>query len=609
MSADKQRIIDTVGAIQAATGEEAPQGDVLVRLLPPPASRDERRALTGMIDMLVPRLMARGGAPVTPVLQLTPPGWQCWSRREELDRVVDIFLDAFRAIAATGTLHGQRITWDLLARHGMQPASIGLINTAGRSLALWADGQLPNLGAQGAATMNLSLPWDIDELIDLRTAAEFYEHRLTNPPARVLFFRQLEQHATDEARCAAGIIYTSNRTGNGSSRQVEVALHQKRYRLEPAIAGGFAFRLEGPEAWVGLTYAGLRLVKDIDDVRASIAAVLKWLANLYRGTQFDRISPQKLVEAGIVSDDALPWLVILLAGQTPQIVIPAADADEVEFLLGDWLLHVSDASTFDDLVYAIGQIDEQQQVALLKSPPVRPLVELPPIEPKFAVKGPSPDDNIEIGEYIGSGAFGTVYVGKDRRFDRKVAIKIAKDTEAPMQIVLQHARALSCAHHPAIVRVHYTTHVIDPDHGIVVPALVMEYVGGKDLTEHLQAVSLSRVEVERYARTLIEAVGAIHTEQGAHGDLHAGNVRIEGGHLRLLDIYHRPSARYTSTETMETQQADDRRSVRNLIKSMIEASDLGPWNSPAGRAFEERARAHAVSFADLVAALDAALAS
>ena len=128
----------------------------------------------------------------------------------------------------------------------------------------------------------------------------------------------------------------------------------------------------------------------------------------------------------------------------------------------------------------------------------------------------------EILETLGRGGMGTVYLARDRRLDREVALKViqlpggaAEDVER----LLREARVLARLEHPGIVPVH--------DAGLLPDGrafYTMKRVRGLRLDEHARAVPLA--ERLRAFERICEAVAFAHAHGVIHRDLKPENVMI-----------------------------------------------------------------------------------
>ncbi len=143
-----------------------------------------------------------------------------------------------------------------------------------------------------------------------------------------------------------------------------------------------------------------------------------------------------------------------------------------------------------------------------------------------------------IGPYrivrlIKRGGQGKVYLGYDRRLQRKVAIKI--DTlprgRAARRRVFSEARKAARINSPHVVQIY---DLIESGQYL---AMVMEYVPGVDLETVLQQRRLSLASLLTVAAELTVALAASRSRRIVHGDLKAGNVLItRNGRVKLTDF-------------------------------------------------------------------------
>jgi serine/threonine protein kinase len=131
----------------------------------------------------------------------------------------------------------------------------------------------------------------------------------------------------------------------------------------------------------------------------------------------------------------------------------------------------------------------------------------------------------EILARLGAGGMGEVWKARDSRLDRIVALKIPKDGFD--ERFEREARAIASLNHPNICILYD----VGPDF------LVMEYVEGPTLTEHLAARALPLQEALLIARQLAEAIEAAHEQGIVHRDLKPANIKLtSGGNVKVLDF-------------------------------------------------------------------------
>src|SRR2546427_2953895 len=129
-----------------------------------------------------------------------------------------------------------------------------------------------------------------------------------------------------------------------------------------------------------------------------------------------------------------------------------------------------------------------------------------------------------IIEKIGAGGMGEVYLARDERLQRDVAIKIlpagmlADDTARKR--FRKEALALSRLNHPNVATVH------DFDTADGVDFLVMEHIKGVTLSEKLTHGRLLEREVIRLGIQVAEGLEAGHEENVIHRDIKPGNIRV-----------------------------------------------------------------------------------
>ena len=140
----------------------------------------------------------------------------------------------------------------------------------------------------------------------------------------------------------------------------------------------------------------------------------------------------------------------------------------------------------------------------------------------------------DVVSRLGSGGMGVVYLARDRRLDRRVAIKVLPDgrvaDERARTRFRREAQALSRLNHPNIATIY------DFDQHDGRDFLVMEYIEGQSLRD-VGVDPLPPAEVVRLGTQLAEALAAAHSAGVVHLDLKPGNLmRTPDGRLKVLDF-------------------------------------------------------------------------
>lgn len=142
-------------------------------------------------------------------------------------------------------------------------------------------------------------------------------------------------------------------------------------------------------------------------------------------------------------------------------------------------------------------------------------------------------DRFEPVGKLGSGGFGQVWLARDTRLDRHVAVKVAHapddETEHRMR---REARALAAVRHPNCVRVY------DIMYGSGGLAIVMEYIEGDTLADTVRVNGLiDDVAAARLWSTMAGALGAAHAKDVLHRDVKPTNVLVDPkGIAHLIDF-------------------------------------------------------------------------
>lgn len=147
----------------------------------------------------------------------------------------------------------------------------------------------------------------------------------------------------------------------------------------------------------------------------------------------------------------------------------------------------------------------------------------------------------EIERELGRGAMGTVYLGRDPRIGRTVAIKTLALTEEfeSTQIsevrrrFFQEAETAGRLNHPNIV----TIYDVGEEHDLAY--IAMDYIVGDSLDQHIREDELLPIEeVFGIGIQVAEALDYAHEQKVVHRDVKPGNIiyDLEKGQLKVTDF-------------------------------------------------------------------------
>ncbi|MHC4331878.1 MAG: serine/threonine-protein kinase, partial [Planctomycetota bacterium] len=144
--------------------------------------------------------------------------------------------------------------------------------------------------------------------------------------------------------------------------------------------------------------------------------------------------------------------------------------------------------------------------------------------------------SFEIGEIIGRGGMGVVYLARDTKLDRSVAIKsipaeLQANSTARMRF-MREAKLLASLNHPNIAVIH---DIIEQDASS--GYLVLEYIPGQTLAERIADEPVKLEEALSISRQIAEALLGAYEQGIAHRDLKPGNIKITPeGRVKVLDF-------------------------------------------------------------------------
>jgi tetratricopeptide (TPR) repeat protein len=145
-----------------------------------------------------------------------------------------------------------------------------------------------------------------------------------------------------------------------------------------------------------------------------------------------------------------------------------------------------------------------------------------------------------IGRYrivrrLGGGGMGTVYLARDPRLDRPVAIKLLRHRltlGSTRERLIREARAAASLDHPNTVPLHEVGETAD---GRLY--LTMAYAGDRTLADRLRLGPLGYTEAATLGGRVAEALAAAHRAGIVHRDVKPSNIILSGdGRPRLVDF-------------------------------------------------------------------------
>jgi len=144
-------------------------------------------------------------------------------------------------------------------------------------------------------------------------------------------------------------------------------------------------------------------------------------------------------------------------------------------------------------------------------------------------------ERYEILQTLGQGGMGVVYLARQKKLDRLVAIKaispyLVQEPEVRERFAAE-ASVLARLSHPNIVTLY--DYIEEPD----ALYLVMEYVEGKPLSEILKAGPLPLESIRKYFTQILDAFAYAHSKGVIHRDIKPSNIIITlQEQVKILDF-------------------------------------------------------------------------
>src|SRR5688572_28247629 len=145
-----------------------------------------------------------------------------------------------------------------------------------------------------------------------------------------------------------------------------------------------------------------------------------------------------------------------------------------------------------------------------------------------------------IGPYqilgpLGAGGMGEVYLARDKKLSRDVALKVLPDPVGHdrdrIARFTREAQLLAALNHPNIAAIYG---VEESESGL---ALVLEYVDGETLADHINRGRIPIKEALKIAVQIAHALEAAHERNVIHRDLKPANIKITSeGKVKVLDF-------------------------------------------------------------------------
>jgi len=192
-------------------------------------------------------------------------------------------------------------------------------------------------------------------------------------------------------------------------------------------------------------------------------------------------------------------------------------------------------------------------------------------------------DHFKVVRLLGRGGMGEVYLARDTKLGRKVALKVIHPDSIGSQEAVDRfifeARATARFNHPHIITIYAAG-----EHEQT-PYVALEYLEGQSLRQRIQGEAPGLKESQRLAWSIAQALEEAHKHRILHRDLKPENIQIpKDGRIRVLDFGLADIVRRKEDGAREEISSEDN---LNTTQVLLDQQQRGVRGSPPYMAPEQ----------------------
>ncbi|XP_067936395.1 serine/threonine-protein kinase PAK 3-like [Watersipora subatra] len=145
----------------------------------------------------------------------------------------------------------------------------------------------------------------------------------------------------------------------------------------------------------------------------------------------------------------------------------------------------------------------------------------------------NPQQRYSLGDLIGQGATGSVYIARDNETDEVVAIKVVSLMQSQKQLglLVKEIEALTSLRHDNIINFRASYRMNDS------LWIVMDYLEGGSLTSVIEAMELDELCIATITAECLKALCYLHNKRIVHRDIKSDNILMgSNGEVKLTDF-------------------------------------------------------------------------
>ena len=173
------------------------------------------------------------------------------------------------------------------------------------------------------------------------------------------------------------------------------------------------------------------------------------------------------------------------------------------------------------------------------------------LAPRMAAPEPTNIGRYEVVSRLGQGGMGSLYLAKDPKIGRLVAIKLVRqefDSPDARQRFAREAQSAGTLRHPNIVT------IFDVDEHEGLPFIAMEYIDGETLAEIVKRKALLPISKRiQWVEELCGGLAYAHRQGVIHRDIKPANLMVDTeGSLKILDfgLARRDASKFTQSHVI-----------------------------------------------------------
>ncbi|MCL2325702.1 MAG: protein kinase [Proteobacteria bacterium] len=181
----------------------------------------------------------------------------------------------------------------------------------------------------------------------------------------------------------------------------------------------------------------------------------------------------------------------------------------------------------------------------------------------------------EILNFIGEGAFGSVYKAKDVKLERSAAIKFIHGTQGTMERFASEIEAIKRLEHPNIVKLYDFDLLMGN-----VPCLVMEFVQGRELGDILSTEGpFAFDQIAEIALQVTDALVETHKLGIIHCDLKPENIMLTsvGARTNVVKLIDFGVASLLTQSHSHGKEKALVGTPQYMAPEQIRRTNIGPW--------------------------------